>query len=191
MAHVRQLPASIATTRTGLARAQTLCKRARASTEASAVRASPGVIACVQGRKSPCCSASAFFVVFPLFFFLQRRSIKHLCESMHAIMPAQYANRMVLSVGPTPGYGSETIESSACSVQTYLPLPLLSWLSRFFLLLRASSFFFPSLVSHFTGESAVGKSSLVLRFVKGQFHEYQESTIGGKCTADLAASAPF
>ena len=31
------------------------------------------------------------------------------------------------------------------------------------------------------GESAVGKSSLVLRFVKGQFHEYQESTIGGRC----------
>jgi len=31
------------------------------------------------------------------------------------------------------------------------------------------------------GESAVGKSSLVLRFVKGQFHEYQESTIGGTC----------
>ena len=30
-----------------------------------------------------------------------------------------------------------------------------------------------------TGESAVGKSSLVLRFVKGRFHEYQESTIGG------------
>lgn len=29
------------------------------------------------------------------------------------------------------------------------------------------------------GESAVGKSSLVLRFVKGQFHDYQESTIGG------------
>lgn len=29
------------------------------------------------------------------------------------------------------------------------------------------------------GESAVGKSSLVLRFVKGQFHEFQESTIGG------------
>ncbi|XP_032725999.1 ras-related protein Rab-5B-like [Lontra canadensis] len=28
------------------------------------------------------------------------------------------------------------------------------------------------------GESEVGKSSLVLRFVKGQFHEYQESTIG-------------
>lgn len=28
------------------------------------------------------------------------------------------------------------------------------------------------------GESAVGKSSLVIRFVKGQFHEYQESTIG-------------
>lgn len=32
----------------------------------------------------------------------------------------------------------------------------------------------------FSGESAVGKSSLVLRFVKGQFHEYQESTIGGR-----------
>jgi GTPase SAR1 family protein len=32
------------------------------------------------------------------------------------------------------------------------------------------------------GESAVGKSSLVLRFVKGQFHEYQESTIGGNST---------
>lgn len=30
------------------------------------------------------------------------------------------------------------------------------------------------------GESAVGKSSLVIRFVKGQFHEFQESTIGGK-----------
>jgi hypothetical protein len=29
------------------------------------------------------------------------------------------------------------------------------------------------------GESSVGKSSLVLRFAKGQFHEYQESTIGG------------
>lgn len=28
------------------------------------------------------------------------------------------------------------------------------------------------------GDSAVGKSSLVLRFVKGQFHEFQESTIG-------------
>ena len=35
------------------------------------------------------------------------------------------------------------------------------------------------------GESAVGKSSLVLRFVKGQFHEYQESTIGGKCVGLL------
>jgi GTPase SAR1 family protein len=34
-------------------------------------------------------------------------------------------------------------------------------------------------LASFTGESAVGKSSLVLRFVKGQFHEYQESTIGG------------
>lgn len=29
------------------------------------------------------------------------------------------------------------------------------------------------------GEQAAGKSSLVLRFVKGQFVEYQESTIGG------------
>merc|ERR1719461_2277280 len=28
------------------------------------------------------------------------------------------------------------------------------------------------------GEAAVGKSSLVIRFVKGQFSEYQESTIG-------------
>uniref|UniRef100_A0A2K5X5L0 Ras-related protein Rab-5A n=1 Tax=Macaca fascicularis TaxID=9541 RepID=A0A2K5X5L0_MACFA len=28
------------------------------------------------------------------------------------------------------------------------------------------------------GESALGKPSLVLRFVKGQFHEFQESTIG-------------
>jgi hypothetical protein len=33
------------------------------------------------------------------------------------------------------------------------------------------------------GDSAVGKSSLVLRFVRGQFFEYQESTIGG--TRDL------
>lgn len=28
------------------------------------------------------------------------------------------------------------------------------------------------------GESAVGKSSLVLQFVKGQFDDYRESTIG-------------
>lgn len=35
------------------------------------------------------------------------------------------------------------------------------------------------------GESAVGKSSLVLRFVKGQFHEFQESTIGGVCPSFL------
>merc|ERR1711898_6305 len=28
------------------------------------------------------------------------------------------------------------------------------------------------------GDSAVGKSSLVLRFVRGQFFEYQEGTIG-------------
>ncbi|UYV76093.1 Rab5 [Cordylochernes scorpioides] len=37
------------------------------------------------------------------------------------------------------------------------------------------------------GESAVGKSSLVLRFVKGQFHEYQESTIGATA---FTVSAP-
>lgn len=37
-------------------------------------------------------------------------------------------------------------------------------------------------LSPLSGESAVGKSSLVLRFVKGQFHEYQESTIGGGCS---------
>ena len=30
------------------------------------------------------------------------------------------------------------------------------------------------------GESSVGKSSLVLRFVKGQFLDFQESTIGGE-----------
>ena len=30
------------------------------------------------------------------------------------------------------------------------------------------------------GAGGVGKSSLVLRFVKGQFHEYQESTIGAE-----------
>lgn len=38
------------------------------------------------------------------------------------------------------------------------------------------------------GESAVGKSSLVLRFVKGQFHEFQESTIGGKYQVTRADS---
>lgn len=41
------------------------------------------------------------------------------------------------------------------------------------------------------GESAVGKSSLVLRFVKGQFHEYQESTIGGKYLRERRASLLF
>ncbi|MBN3318646.1 RAB5B protein, partial [Atractosteus spatula] len=35
------------------------------------------------------------------------------------------------------------------------------------------------------GDMAVGKSSLVLRFVKGQFDEFQETTIGGSKT-DLA-----
>ena len=35
----------------------------------------------------------------------------------------------------------------------------------------------------FSGESAVGKSSLVLRFVKGQFHEFQaDSHIQSKYT---------
>lgn len=39
------------------------------------------------------------------------------------------------------------------------------------------------------GESAVGKSSLVLRFVKGQFHDYQESTIGGNYVNKLCRSS--
>ena len=37
------------------------------------------------------------------------------------------------------------------------------------------------------GESAVGKSSLVLRFVRGQFFDYQESTIGGTKSAQILA----
>jgi len=41
------------------------------------------------------------------------------------------------------------------------------------------------------GESAVGKSSLVLRFVKGQFLEYQESTIGGIVNFILVVSLFF
>ena len=41
------------------------------------------------------------------------------------------------------------------------------------------------------GESAVGKSSLVLRFVKGQFHEYQESTIGGNFINHTALTKCF
>lgn len=40
------------------------------------------------------------------------------------------------------------------------------------------------------GESAVGKSSLVLRFVKDQFDDYRESTIGGKCFVHIGAQAP-
>jgi hypothetical protein len=35
------------------------------------------------------------------------------------------------------------------------------------------------------GDSAVGKSSLVLRFAKGQFFEFQESTIGGTSSFSL------
>lgn len=35
------------------------------------------------------------------------------------------------------------------------------------------------------GDMAVGKSSLVLRFVKGQFDEFQETTIGGEDRAAL------
>jgi len=31
------------------------------------------------------------------------------------------------------------------------------------------------------GESGVGKSSLALNFVKGEFHDDTPSTIGGKC----------
>jgi GTPase SAR1 family protein len=36
------------------------------------------------------------------------------------------------------------------------------------------------------GDSAVGKSSLVLRFAKGQFFEFQESTIGGALALSLS-----
>lgn len=39
------------------------------------------------------------------------------------------------------------------------------------------------------GDSAVGKSSLVLRFVRGQFFEYQESTIGN-CSPRPSPFAP-
>ena len=48
-----------------------------------------------------------------------------------------------------------------------------------------------TLCVNFSGESAVGKSSLVLRFVKGQFHEYQESTIGGTCVLSLQLKVCF
>ncbi|KAF8362096.1 hypothetical protein PRIPAC_89019 [Pristionchus pacificus] len=41
------------------------------------------------------------------------------------------------------------------------------------------------------GESAVGKSSLVLRFVKGQFHEYQESTIGAAFLTQIVRFSPI
>ena len=49
-----------------------------------------------------------------------------------------------------------------------------------------SSLSFPLFLSCFfplPGETAVGKSSLVLRFVKGQFNPNQEVTIGGKYTS--------
>ena len=32
---------------------------------------------------------------------------------------------------------------------------------------------------HYTGESGVGKSCLVLRFVKGEYSDHLEATIGG------------
>lgn len=38
---------------------------------------------------------------------------------------------------------------------------------------------------YITGESSVGKSSLVMRFVKDQFRENQDSTIGGTVTRFL------
>jgi len=38
------------------------------------------------------------------------------------------------------------------------------------------------------GESAVGKSSLVLRFVKDQFDDYRESTIGGEWDMESKAN---
>lgn len=40
------------------------------------------------------------------------------------------------------------------------------------------------------GESAVGKSSLVLRFVKNSFSDHQESTIGGTHARDGSLSHP-
>jgi Ras-related protein Rab-5C len=41
------------------------------------------------------------------------------------------------------------------------------------------------------GDSAVGKSSLVLRFVKKQFFEYQESTIGAAFLTQTVAVSDF
>ena len=38
------------------------------------------------------------------------------------------------------------------------------------------------------GETAVGKSSLVMRFVKDEFNVCQESTIGGECFVHLLAA---
>lgn len=35
------------------------------------------------------------------------------------------------------------------------------------------------------GQAGVGKSNLVLRFVKGEFHENNESTIGGSSPTSL------
>ena len=38
------------------------------------------------------------------------------------------------------------------------------------------------------GQAGVGKSNLVLRFVKGEFHENNESTIGGSSHLPFDAS---
>jgi GTPase SAR1 family protein len=48
-----------------------------------------------------------------------------------------------------------------------------------------------SRVHHFKlvllGDTAVGKSCLVVRFVRDEFFEFQEPTIGGKMVASTAA----
>ncbi len=38
------------------------------------------------------------------------------------------------------------------------------------------------------GESAVGKTSLVIQFVNGQFNDHQESTIGGESVAAVVTT---
>jgi GTPase SAR1 family protein len=37
------------------------------------------------------------------------------------------------------------------------------------------------------GDSAVGKSCLVVRFVRDEFFEFQEPTIGGECSSNFFA----